>query len=268
MNDGNLESEHRRRAGSAGAFFARLGNAVDLTDEETAVLAQLLAGPATIFERGQDLIGWGDPVERAYVVLDGWAIWQDIHTDGSRQVLDFFLPGDAIALGATVARDRLGDVCGIRTPHHVTALTSVGAVSIERHTFAALDRSHPGLGSRLLALAFIDRADRFRRRMINFGRASVRARTADLLLELWERLQAAGHARGNHYSLPASQLVLADLLRVAPSYLSRVLAELEHDRIVTVQSSGERMVVIHDPERLRDVAIEEHEAGGPLNKKW
>lgn len=237
-------------------FFLRMAGHADLKEAERAVITELLSRPKIRLRPGESLFRAGELTERAYVICDGWACWEDIRPDGSRQIMDFYLPGDTVGLDGMVwCRYLKGELA--LNPLQVSALTEVTAVPVTQRAFERLEQTCPDIATLLLSVTFLERSDRFRRRLQNFGRRSARAKTADLLVELWERQHRVGGAEEGAFPLGTSQGVMAEFLCLAPAYLSRLLTSFEAAQIITVRPGGQRSVVIHDMKRLRTIAMDE-----------
>src|SRR5690348_11825702 len=74
--------------------LARCGT-LDDEDEKTVrtALADMQSYPA-----GHELVAEGKPLNRSWLLLEGWAVRQRVLSDGRRQIFSFVLPGDGVGL--------------------------------------------------------------------------------------------------------------------------------------------------------------------------
>lgn len=74
---------------------------------------------------------------------------------------------------------------------------------------------------------------------------------AHLILELYERLQLVGLATPTGFDCPLNQHAFADALGLSAIHVNRTLRELREGGLITL---SEHRLVIHDPEKLRELA--------------
>jgi len=79
------------------------------------------------------------------------------------------------------------------------------------------------------------------------GRLSAYERIADLMLEVYERLTAAGLTHGHSFHMPLTQDTLADALGLTSVHVSRTMQSLRQDGVLSMDS---RTVTLNDPARL------------------
>ena len=75
----------------------KLAAFVALSEAELAVLETLL-GRRRSFAAGRDLVHQGQSDQAAYILASGWVCSCKIQPDGSRQIVDFQIPGDFLGL--------------------------------------------------------------------------------------------------------------------------------------------------------------------------
>ena len=93
-----------QRDASDDALVRSLSGFVPLSTDERACLATLTARTRTV-PAHTDLVGEGDIVDAALVILNGFAGRCRVRREGRRQVLAYLLPGDLHDLDI-VLRDR------------------------------------------------------------------------------------------------------------------------------------------------------------------
>jgi CRP-like cAMP-binding protein len=80
------------------------------------------------------------------------------------------------------------------------------------------------------------------------GRMNAYERLADLLLELFERLELAGLCGGGHYHMPLTQEMLADALGLTSVHINRTLQVLRREGALGLKG---RELALSDPSLLR-----------------
>jgi len=70
---------------------------VALSSKELAVLERLHQRRRT-FVAGRDLLHQGQLDQAAYILASGWVCSYKFQSDGSRQIIDFQIPGDFLGL--------------------------------------------------------------------------------------------------------------------------------------------------------------------------
>jgi CRP-like cAMP-binding protein len=56
------------------------------------------------FSAGQDLVYQGQPEQAAYILVSGWVCSYKTQPDGTRQIIDFQIPGDFLGLRSVLLR--------------------------------------------------------------------------------------------------------------------------------------------------------------------
>jgi CRP-like cAMP-binding protein len=217
--------------------ITRLAALAPLDAEDMAALQAATAAGIRRIPARREVLGEGHPVPQAQIVLSGWACRVQMLSDGRRQIVSLMLPGDLI--GMCRQRDPLAsssvlaltDVVTCLAPEprqgqHGTGLAEAYAVS------GALDE--------LYLLRHITR----------LGRLSAYERTADLLLEIHERLTLAGIASGNMFPMPLTQEMLADTLGLTSVHVNRTLQTMRRDGSVSLRAGT---AVLSDPAHLANM---------------
>ena len=173
----------------------------------------------------------GAPVREQRAILSGWAFRQRILADGSRQILQFLLPGDLIGMGRQ------------ENPLAVTSIAAVTEVVTCQVPAAA-----PGSGlSR--AYAMNDAYEEFflLGQITRLGRLDAMSRMADWLLETHDRLRLAGLCDGDTFAMPLTQEVLADCLGLTSVHVNRTLQAMRRNDLLQGKAG---VVTLPDRERL------------------
>uniref|UniRef100_UPI003568DCB8 Crp/Fnr family transcriptional regulator n=1 Tax=Thioalkalivibrio sp. TaxID=2093813 RepID=UPI003568DCB8 len=81
----------------------KLSSFVALSEAELAVLERLHQRRRS-FPAGRDLVHEGQSGQAAYILSDGWVCSYKIQPDGTRQIVDFQVPGDFLGLRSVLLR--------------------------------------------------------------------------------------------------------------------------------------------------------------------
>ena len=199
-------------------------------------------GDAELFPAASELIAEGEPLDRARMLLSGWAARVRFLSDGRRQILNFLVPGDAFGIAARP--------CGF-SPSAIVALTpaAVAEVAALSEAIAGPDVSE-GLGA--IAWCILRHEEvLMQNQLMRVGRQTAYERMAHLLLELLHRLKVVAFAQGNSYLLPLTQEMLADALGLSVVHTNRTLQQLRRDRMIELRNSA---ITILQPDAMATVA--------------
>lgn len=203
----------------------KLGAFADLTAQELSVLSDLHARRKT-FSSGHDMVHQGQPEQSAYILADGWVCSYRLLASGSRQIVDFQIPGDFLGLRTILCRT---------AGHSIEPLTVVKASAVSANELMDVFTQNPRLGTAVLWAASRDDA-MVVEHLVGIGRRNAVERTAHLLLELGARLTLVGLGTKAGYDCPLSQYLLADALGLSSVHVNRVLRELREDGLLTFRN--------------------------------
>ena len=171
-------------------------------------------------------------------VESGWLFRYRQSQDGSRQVVNFILPGDLINPDAAVVTSM---------DHEVRTLTDVTLRRIEKQTMGRLLKSAPSLIAGLWWTS-VQEKGMLRAHVVRLGRERAVVRVGSLLLELHHRLLTVESAIDqNCYCLPLTQRELADALGLSSVHVSRVFSELRKLRLIRTRRGEVELI---DREKL------------------
>jgi CRP-like cAMP-binding protein len=220
-------------------FARKLGAFVALTGDELAALDRLY-GRRKTFAVGRDMVYQGQSKQAAYILASGWVCSYKILASGTRQIVDFQIPGDFLGLRSVL----------FRTPdHNIEPITEVEASEVLACDLLEVFGRTPRLATAVLWAASRDEA-MVVEHLVGIGRRDAKERTAHFLLELGARLMLVGMATTDGYACPLSQYHLADALGLSAIHVNRVLRELREDDLLTFQKGH---VIFHDFKRLMDL---------------
>lgn len=202
----------------------KLFSYVRLSDDELEVMSDLHRRRRN-FAVGMDMIYQGQVDQSAYVLASGWACSYKILSDGTRQIVDFQIPGDFLGLRSVLFRT---------ADHNIEPITPVQASEVSQRDLLTVFSKTPRLATAVLWAASRDEA-MVVEHLIDLGRRSSTERMAHFLLEMGARLQLVGLGDKTGYKCPLSQYLLADALGLSAVHINRVLRELREAGLVTFQ---------------------------------
>ncbi len=218
----------------------KLGTYVALSDVELGLLDRLHQRRRTL-DAGQDIIHQGDSAQSAYILASGWACSYKLLPNGTRQIVDFQIPGDFLGLRSILLRT---------ADHNVEAVTDVEVSEVLMEELVDAFTQTPRLATAVLWAASRDEA-MVVEHLVDLGRRDAVERTAHFLLELGSRMMLAGLGSTKGYHCPLSQDLLADALGLTAVHINRVLRQLREDGLLTFRGGN---VVFDNFERLMELA--------------
>lgn len=223
------------------AFIAKLCRFGPLTDVDMAAVTRAVAKPRK-YARRQDLIREGDRPGPMFVILEGWGCRYKILPNGTRQIMAFLMPGDAcdLHIGLLAEMD-----------HSIQTITPALVATVDRADMDAIMDRHPTVMKAMYVAQLVDEGT-LRAWITSMGRRSSVERVAHLLCELYLRARNVGmldHA--TEFTLPLSQLILADALGMTPVHLNRKVTELRMQSAVALRRGH---IIITDPAKLVTIA--------------
>lgn len=205
----------------------------DLEEKDRQLLLSLEEGPK---EWPKNTLLWhqGDQSDSFYTLKQGWACsFRDLE-DGTRQVLDVYVPGDIVGLREFSFRKHITSV---------VMLSDAELCSFPRHHLDHIFSSSLLLCSIMFMITSRDQAILLER-LVNLGRRSARQKRAHFLVELSHRLLRTNTYVENHLSLPLSQSVLADALGLSAVHVSRTFQEFRQEGLLKTGNSHLELIDI------------------------
>ncbi|MBQ2263574.1 MAG: Crp/Fnr family transcriptional regulator [Loktanella sp.] len=217
-------------------FARKLGAFVALSDTELSALDRLY-GRRKVFPAGRDIVHQGQSAQSAYILASGWVCSYKIQTSGSRQIVDFQIPGDFLGLRSVLFRT---------ADHNIEPITQVEASEVPAKDLFETFSTMPRLATAVLWAASRDEA-MVVEHLVGIGRRDAKERMAHFLLELGARLKLVGLGSATGFACPLTQYLLADAMGLSAVHVNRVLRELREDDLLTFQHG---QVTIHDLDGL------------------
>ena len=221
-------------------FARKLGAFVALSEGEMTVLSDLYRRRRK-FPPGVDMMNEGQTQQSAYILAQGWVCSYKLLAGGSRQIIDFRIPGDFLGLRSVLFRT---------ADHNIEPITRVEASEVLAADLLAALSKTPRLATAVLWAASRDEA-MVVEHLVSLGRRNALERTAHFFLELGTRLKLVGLGSRQGYACPLSQYMLADALGLSAVHVNRVLRQLRDDGLMTFQR---RQVTFHDFDALARMA--------------
>lgn len=214
----------------------RLGSRRPFGDEDRAAILNL---PYTRQSLGAHayVVREGDKPTHCCLLLDGFLYRHKVVGDGGRQICAIHIKGDLADLQNSLLEE---------ADHSLQALTPCDIAVIPREAIRKLAFERPAVGEAMWRETLID-ASISREWITNIGRRPARRRLAHLLCEYAVRLEAAGLAEREKYTLEMTQEQLADCTGLTPVHVNRTLREMDSEGLLTRSS---RSVAVNDWSKL------------------
>lgn len=180
------------------------------------------------------IIEEGEKPVNCCMVAEGLVYRTKVAQSGQRQIMSFHVPGDMIDLHTVLFK--VAD-------HTIETARGAAVVLIPHDAVLRTAEQWPAVGRAFWFDTLVD-ASILRETLLNIGRRSARSRAAHLFCELAVRLKRVGLVHnGAEFSLPLTQIELADALSITPIHMNRVLAQFRREGLV---STDARMLTLHN----------------------
>ena len=206
-----------------------------LTDAEAETLAS--AVQSRHYRKGELIFREGERSDRLFIVNEGVLKLSKLSGEGKEQIIRFLFPGDFFGQFALLQEKT----------HYANAEVLAPAIicTIHKQDFQPIMEQNARMAYRFL-LAVSERLAQADDWIGTLSLMETDRRLAKLLMILYERGNAQAEVR-----LPVQKKELAALLGTTPETLSRKLADLEQQGLLTVARNS---VVIHQPQLLSELA--------------
>lgn len=190
-----------------------------VSDTELGKLAQI--GRLKLRSEQQYLFTQHNPAERVFNLVTGTALVERMSNSGRRQVLAFLFPGDFVGLSNSDFQEY-----GVKTLTEVTAyeLNLQKLLSIADET-PQLKENFKNISANVLAHA-LDQ-------VYILGQKRADERLCFLIMELLQRMPGA---TPDHLNLPMTRQDIADYLGLTVETVSRSLAKLKREGVISTPS--------------------------------
>lgn len=211
-----------------------------LSHEEINVLKRLHE-QEIIIDAHKVMLCQGNTSHKCFIVNQGWAYRYYDLSNGKRQVVNYYLPGDIISPYALVRP---------KENYSIASITPLNVSVIEPNYLISLFSAHAKLG--LLYKKMLSEEDiLFMEQIVRLGIRTAYERTAHLLMEFFERLKIVGQTENSSFTLPLTQQLLAETLGLSLVHMNRTINKLQLHKLISIES---KKVSILNNERLKQIA--------------
>jgi len=198
---------------------------VALSSKELAVLERLHQRRRT-FVAGRDLVHQGQLDQAAYILASGWVCSYKIQPNGSRQIIDFQIPGDFLGLRSVLLRT---------SDHSFEPVVDIEAVEVLQSDLLDAFEQTPRLATAILWAVSRDEA-MVVEHLVGLGQRDADVRLAHFLLELGAKLALVGMGNRAGYDCPLTQYHLGDALGLSSVHVNRSLRKLRENGLATFRN--------------------------------
>jgi CRP-like cAMP-binding protein len=232
-----VESAFHGAAEEAMLLAKKLHGYDALSDVEMHVLFRQTVKGGRTFDAGTDIVRQGDRPAHSCLLVQGWAARSKTLEDGGRQITAFHVPGDFVDLHSFLLHEM---------DHSVMAVTACRVAFVPHENLRRISSEHPHL-TRLFWLNTLVDAAIHRNWIVALGRLPAVNRMAQLVCEMYVRLEVVELARNLEFEFPLTQPAMADALGMSLVQVSRSLKALRREGLLGWRA---RTVQIPDWERL------------------
>lgn len=223
------------------ALIRKLEHFTQFTDQERQVLSGLSDLPVVVAPR-QDIIQEGDNPTGVNLIVAGYAFRYKALSDGRRQILGYFVPGDICDLRVFVLK---------RMDHSIAALTQVAVRLIPEKRILDITETYPRI-MRALWWATLVEESVTREWLLSMGQRNAVERVAHLFCEIFYRASAVGATEGLTVPLPLRQTDLAEMTGLSVVHVNRVLQDLRKRGLIAFDG---QILTIVDLDQLEAFAL-------------
>ena len=214
-------------------LIRKLENFSPLSAIDRAVLARATEERVRYFPAREDVISEGEHPHSVKLFLSGWACRYKQLSDGRRQIVALFLPGDLCDHNVFILR---------RMDHSIAALTPSTVAELSQQTFERITLNHPRIVQALWWDTLVTAAVQ-REWTVNLGQRYAIERVANLLCELFLRLRGVGLADTDGFDLPLTQTDLASATGMSAVHVNRTLQGMRARGLLTLK--GRRLTILN-----------------------
>lgn len=176
-------------------------------------------------KRHDHIVRRGERPQSVLLLQEGWAARYSQMPDGRRHISQFYLPGDLCDLGWLVSAE---------AGQAVVALTPIKALAIDRSVIEQRLGTDAGF-AHCVAVDCLLRLEAQAAWMVTLGRRSASERLAQLLCELYLRIERTGRTANRECAFPLSQQNLADFTGMSAVHVCRTLRSMKDVKLLDLQ---------------------------------
>jgi CRP-like cAMP-binding protein len=168
-------------------------------------------------------------------MLRGWAARYKTLRDGSRQIVDFVIPGDFCDLHVALLSE---------IDHGMVALTDCDLARIDKEQIAELTSENSRIVRAMWWSTLVDQSI-LREWVLNVGRRDAYGRLGHLFCEMHFRMKRAGLVEDDQLPLPVTQAELADATGLTAIHVNRTLRRLRSEGLI--ETRGGTLTILDVP---------------------
>ena len=212
-------------------LLKKLSGFFDIDDGIRGLIADLCKERCE-FAAGTLLVPQGGDYTDVLLLEHGWVTRARHLENGSRQIVNFVIPGDFVAMNALLFRT---------SDFELKCKTAIQAYRIPISLLGETLKRNATLSS---ALFWVNAHEEslLAERIVSLGRRSARERTAHVLCEVMSRLEIAGVEDIGQFIVPLSQEDFADTLGISVVHMNKTLRALEREQILSFRKGVLRVL--------------------------
>ncbi len=179
-----------------------------------------------LIEAHKTFLNQGGTQKQSLIITRGWAYRYYDLSNGKRQIINYYLPGDIISPFSSVM---------LIVNYSVASITPLHVCPFDRDDLTELFTISPKLKplfEYMLAWEDILLAEQ----VCRLGRQSAYQRTVHLLLELFHRLKIVGQTERNTFISPLTQQIMAETLGLSIVHMNRTLRKLCNENLISIMA--------------------------------
>ncbi len=218
----------------------RLDSLVALNQDERKVLSNLTSSRRLIHAK-ETLVHEGTRPDRIYLIVRGVAFRYRYLANGRRQIFGYLLPGDLCDTHFVILNE---------SDHNIGLLCDTEVALIPLPAFMNAMVSYPRIERALLMMSLIEAAT-LRESLLNVGQRDAFQKLAHFFCEMSCRLDALGIGAEDGFTIPLTQIELADTIGLTVVHVNRILQRFRREGLL---NWSRRHFDVLDLPRLRDLA--------------
>lgn len=222
-------------------MIAKLGKYVALDIDDQAEICRITRR-RRIMHSNDTLVREDSKPQNIFLIVRGFGVRFRFLSDGRRQIFGYLLPGDLCDAHYVVSNE---------CDHSVGLLSESEVAVISTADLMSVMVARPRIERAVLMTVLVDAAI-LRECLLNVGQRDAFQKLAHFFCEFHARLDSLGEVSADgSYSLPLTQIELADTMGLTVVHVNRMLQRFRHEAIL---NWSRRRVEILDHDKLRHVA--------------
>jgi CRP-like cAMP-binding protein len=180
---------------------------------------------AEVYAPGSEISAAHAKRPRPRLIVSGWAGRQRVLPNGRCQLLSVLLPGDVI--GISPGRRPLDEEA-------IIAINNISVISIAPILAAIVDNpvefSETSRGLSIMAQA---EDLRILDSLVRLGCQTALERTANFIIELFERCSTIGFVNNSSFLMPLTQEIIGTALGISSVHVNRILGQLKKEKSIS-----------------------------------